>query len=385
METNISVFEQGPIRPPNEARSLLLRVTRNCPWNRCAFCGTYKGKRFYLRSVEDVKADIDTMAKIAERIRHVSWSMGLGGQINEDVVRRVYQSPDGGSLHVQSILLWLYHGARTVFLQDANSLVIKASDLVEILQYLLSTFPSIQRVTSYARSHTIARKSLEDLRSLHTAGLTRIHIGLESGCDAVLAMIHKGVRAEDHVRAGLQVKAAGMDLSEYVILGLGGRALWREHALETARVLTRIDPHFIRVRTLAVPPAAELCQLVASGEFQMMSDDEIVEEERLLIETLGEVHSHFVSDHILNLLEEVEGVLPEDRDRMLAVIDRYRALPEEQRRHFQVGRRIGRYRSLDDMENPVMHLEVERIRHRLEQCGSGWLENDLKMLMAGYI
>jgi hypothetical protein len=121
------------------------------------------------------------------------------------------------------------------------------------------------------------------------------------------------------------VKAAGMELSEYVILG--GRSLWREHALEAARVLTRIDPRFIRMRTLAVPPAPELSQQVASGEFQMMTDDEIVEEERLLIEKLGDVHSRFVSDHILNLLEEVEGALSGDRDRMLAVIDCYRGLP----------------------------------------------------------
>jgi len=380
-----SDFEQGPIRPPSEARSLLLRVTRNCPWNRCTFCRTYKGTRFSLRDIGEVKADIDAMAEIAERIRQVSWRMGHGGLVNEEVVRGVHRSPEGSSLHVQSVLLWLYHGGKTVFLQDANSPVIKTSDLVEILQYLLSTFPSIQRITSYARSHTIARKSLEDLQALRAAGLNRIHIGLESGCDAVLAMVRKGVRAEDHVIAGLRVKAAGMELSEYVILGLGGRVLWREHARDTARVLTRIDPHFIRVRTLAVPPAAELNRQVAAGEFQMMSDDEIVEEERLLVESLGEVHSHFVSDHILNLLEEVEGVLPGDRDRMLAVIDRYRALSDEQRRHYKVGRRTGRYRSLGDMENQAMHLEVERIRLRLEQLGSGWLENDLKVLMAGYI
>jgi histone acetyltransferase (RNA polymerase elongator complex component) len=378
-------FEQGPIRPPSEAHSLLLRVTRNCPWNKCTFCRTYKGQRFSLRSVEEVKADIDSMAEIARRIKQVSWQMGLAGQINADVVRAVCQGPNADDGCLQSILIWLYHGARTAFLQDANSLVMKTQDLLEILQHLLKTFPGIQRITSYARSHTMARKSVEELKALREAGLNRIHIGLESGCDAVLHMVHKGVTAEEHIEAGLRVKAAGMELSEYVILGLGGRSLWRQHALDTARVLTRIDPHFIRVRTLAVPPAAELSRQVASGQFQMMTDDEIVEEERLLIENLGDVHSRFVSDHILNLLEEVEGTLPQDRDRMLAVIDRYRGLSGEERRHFQIGRRTGRYRYLSDMSDLALRLEVEDIRRRLEQCGSGWLENDLKVIMAGYI
>jgi len=377
------VFEQGPIRPPSEARSLLLRVTRNCPWNKCTFCRTYKGQKFSLRGVDEVKADIDAMAQISRRIREISWSMGHAGRVNQDVVRRVYQDCSGP--HAQSMLLWLYHGAETVFLQDANSLVMRTPDLAAIVQYLLRTFPGIRRITSYARSHTLARKSIEDLKSLRAAGLNRIHIGLESGCDAVLAMVRKGVTAEDHVRAGLHVKAAGIELSEYVILGLGGRSLWREHARDTARVLTRIDPHFIRVRTLAVPPAAELSRQVAEGQIQMMSDDEIVEEERLLIQTLGEVHSRFVSDHILNLLEEVEGVLPGDRGRMLSVINRYLSLPDDQRLHFRLGRRTGRYRSLDDMLNSALWLEVERIRRHFEESGSEWSENDLKLIMAGYV
>ena len=175
---------------------------------------------------------------------------------------------------------------------------------------------------------------MEELRDLYQAGLSRIHIGLETGYDPLLEYIQKGVTAQEHIDAGRKVKESGISLSEYVVLGLGGKGMWREHALETAKVLNQIDPDFIRVRTLKVLKTMALYRKMEKGEFILLSDDEVVIEERLLIETLEGITSTFVSDHILNLLEEVEGKLPEEKGKMLAVIDRYLALPQEEKDQF---------------------------------------------------
>ncbi|MCD6352935.1 MAG: radical SAM protein, partial [Proteobacteria bacterium] len=320
-------FEQGPIRPPNEAKSLLVRVTRNCPWNKCGFCRTYRGERFSLRSLEEVKQDIVTIKNIYDEIRAVSWRLGFKGEVNQIVIQHLYEGRHGHSSCFMNVAMWLYFGEGSVFLQDANNLTVKTSDLVEILSFLKKTFPDITRITTYARSKTIARrKTVEELKSLRDAGLSRIHIGLESGSDAVLDLIRKGVTAAEHIEAGRKVKKSGISLSEYVIPGLGGKKLWQQHALETARVLNQINPDYIRLRTLRVLDGAGLDEKVASGEFEPSGDEEIVREIRLMIEHLDGINSHLVSDHILNLLEEVEGKLPEDKPRMFSVIDRFSGL-----------------------------------------------------------
>ena len=186
-------FEQGPIRPPSEAYSLLLRVTRNCPWNRCEFCHTYRGQRFNLRTVEEVRKDIDTIKGIVSEIRSLSWSQGFGGKITAPLANFILQHPNQFPEGYRSAILWLYTGGRNVFLQDANNLVHKTKDLIGILNYLLEVFPSIERITTYARAKTVSQKSVEELRDLRSAGLSRIHIGLESGNDFVLKYIQKGV------------------------------------------------------------------------------------------------------------------------------------------------------------------------------------------------
>ncbi len=214
-------FEQGPIRPPSEARSLLIRVTRNCPWNRCEFCPVYKGARFSRRTVEEIKEDIDTVKEIVDTLKRTSWQGGFGGSIDRRLVEGILQD-ERYSESFRSVALWLYHGAESAFLQDANSLVIKTSNLVEVVSYLKQTFPGLRRITSYARSSTLARKSVEDLRQLKAAGLNRIHVGLESGSDEVLAYVRKGVTAAQQIEGGQRVVAAGIELSEYVMPGLGG-------------------------------------------------------------------------------------------------------------------------------------------------------------------
>ena len=379
------IFEQGPIRPPSEAYSLLLRVTRNCPWNRCGFCHTYKGQRFQARDVEEVKQEIDTIRQIAEEIKALSWRQGQGGEVTPSLVRSFFRDPDRSWDGFRSVSLWLLNGGKNVFLQDADSLCIKTERMIEILRYLMETFPSIERVTTYARAKTISRKSVEELRALFDAGLRRIHIGLETGYAPLLEYVRKGVTGEEHVEAGRRVKASGISLSEYVILGLGGRAMWQEHATHTAKVLNAIDPDFIRVRTLKLLPGMPLFEKMEQGEFQLLTDDEVVREERLLIEGLEGIQSTFVSDHILNLLEEVEGKLPEDKAEMLAVIDRYLALPERKRENFRLGRRAGVYRVLDDLSDSERYSQVEAALNRVETTIPGGLEKALSDLTASFI
>ena len=381
----MSEIEQGPIRPPSEAQSLLLRVTRNCSWNNCEFCHIYKGKKFSLRTVEEVKKDIDAIQAMVSEIQSLSSNMGFAGEINAAVVRAVLHGPHPYPEGYRSIILWLYRGGENVFLQDANNLAHRTKDLVEILTYLKRTFPTIQRITTYSRARTIARKSLEELQALHDAGLSRIHVGLESGYDPLLKLVQKGVTAKELIDAGQKVKKSGISLSEYIMPGLGGKAMWREHAIETARVLSQIDPDFIRVRTFKALEIMPVYRRIESGELELMNDDEIIAEERLLIENLDGITSYFASDHILNLLEELDGKFPEAKETMLAAIDRYLAMSLEERNNFRLGRRAGYYRTLDDMLNPELRTRINSIMQRVEKEHPEGFDSVISELMDGFI
>jgi len=381
MGTLTESFELGPIRPPSEAYSLLIRVTRNCSWNRCQFCPIYKGEKFQLRSVEEIKQDIRTARVIQDKIKELAWKSGRGDSLKE-VAAMVCSNPPNDAY--RNVALWLYAGGKNAFLQDANTLIMKTSELTEVIKFLKETFPSISRVTSYARSKTAAKKSLAELIKLREAGLSRLHIGLESGYDPVLQLMDKGVTAADHIAGGKNVVASGISLSEYVILGMGGKKMWREHAMETARVLNKINPDFIRVRTLTVNSRMPLHNDVESGTFIRQTDEEIVAEEKLLIENL-ECHSSFVSDHIINLLSEVEGKLPEDKETVLAVISRFQALPPEERTNFKLGRRLGIYSRLDDLNDARRHEEVRKVIDQLGKDGNGDIDEVIFSLMARYI
>jgi hypothetical protein len=378
-------FEQGPIRPPSEARSLLIRATRNCPWNRCEFCHTYKGQKFGIRSVDEIKQDIRKASEIADEIRELAWRHGYGGDVNDEVLRTLYAQPSRYGESYRSVAFWLYWGGTQAFLQDADSLIMKTDDLVAVLTFLKETFPQISRVTSYSRSKTLATKTVEELRALHKAGLSRIHVGLETGYDPLLAYIRKGVTAKEHQEGGKKAVASGISLCEYVMPGLGGKRWSRDHAIETAQVLTQINPHYIRLRTLYVRSDMILHQKVQSGEMKLLSDDEVVREIRLFVEHLDGIQSYLVSDHILNLLEELEGRFPQDKGRLLAIIERYLSLPAETRLIFLVGRRIGLYHNLDDLQDLKCRLKVEEAVSRLAEMGSGKVEDTLKSMMAHYI
>jgi radical SAM superfamily enzyme YgiQ (UPF0313 family) len=343
-------FEQGPIRPPSEAYSLLIRVTRNCPWNRCTFCPVYKKNKFSLRPVEHVKKDIDLVHKYVTLVRDTTGDSKYFSQ--NDIAAAAEKTEPGEMLAFQAALHWIMGGMRSIFIQDANSLVIKPAHMIEILLHLKKCFPRVERITSYARSHTIARIKNPDIKAIADAGLNRIHIGLESGSDKVLERVNKGVTKALHIKAGLKVKAAGMELSEYIIPGLGGKTLWKTHALETAEALNQINPDFIRLRTLAIPNRLELYKDYREGRFEKSSDLEIVKEILLFIENLEGITSVVKSDHILNLLQELEGKLPGDKAVMIGLLRSFLEMEPQQRCLFQVGRRMGVFTSLSDMNIP---------------------------------
>lgn len=378
-------FEQGPIRPPSEAQSLLIRATRNCPWNRCEFCHTYKGQKFQIRSVDDIKQDIQTVRRIADEIRELSWRKGFGGAVNDEVIRTVFDRNSRYGESHRSVAYWLYFGGNQAFIQDANSLQMKTEDLAEVLTFLKEKFPQISRITSYARSKTLAKKTVEELRTLHRAGLSRIHVGLETGYDPLLEYIRKGVTAKEHAEAGKNVVKSGISLCEYVMPGLGGKRWTREHAIQTARVLNQIDPNYIRLRTLYVRSDMLLHQRVQSGEMELLSDDEVVQEIGLFIKHLNGIRSYLVSDHVLNLLEEIEGQLPQEKGKLLATINRYLSLPTEEQLIFKVGRRAGLYRRLEDLQDPESRLKVQQVISRIQEKGDGNVEETIKSIMANYI
>ncbi len=344
------MFEQGVIRPPSEANSLLIRVTRNCPWNRCLFCPAYKGTKFSRRSVAEIKNDLDEMVR--------------------------------------------YYGAHasgftSAFLQDADSLILPAKELIEILKHLKMRFPGISRITSYARAKSMKNKSVKSLKVLKEAGLTRIHTGLESGSSRVLEMIRKGESPEDMIAGGQRVVEAGISLSEYIMPGVGGRLLSREHAVETAKVLNQIRPDFIRVRTFALPPGSPMEAMAAGDQFTPLNDLEIVQEIRLLLSHLEDMPSRFrCGDFSLNLLMHVDGALDTKRSEMMEEIDWFLSLPELDQKAYVLLQRSGHYYHLhpsDMLHNPNLLYKLHEKVRELEQGSKKGFDRYIRAMMAGQL
>lgn len=283
------------IRPPSEARSLLVRLVRGCNWNRCAFCGIYDffDTPFSERSLEEVIEDIDALHAIYGDI------------------------------------------FKTAFLGDANPLHLKTDFLVQVLEHLRKTFPRLERVTSYARASSLAKKTREELVSIRKAGLDRVHVGMESGSDKVLRFHMKGTTQAQLIDAGHKAMSSGMELSYYVLLGLGGVELWEEHARESARVLNEVKPHFARIRRLWIHPMSRLGEEIRSGRFTEQTPEGTVLELRSILAELEPSPMVLTCDHANNYIQ-VEGRIDLHKDGMLEVIDSFLSLPEEQRiRHYR--------------------------------------------------
>ena len=287
---------EGPIyRPPSEADSLLIQATVGCPHNKCTFCMVYKkGPAYRARSVEEICEDIRE-------------------------ARGVY-----GDIH------------RTLFFPAGNTIAMPTKDLAAVCRFARDHLPAIERITVYGSSQYILKKGPQDMARLREAGLTRIHVGLESGDDEVLGRVKKGCTADEQVRAGRLVIEAGMELSEYVVLGLGGMERSREHALATARALNLIEPHVVRLRTLVPKVDTLLLHQIQRGRFQLLGPHEVLRETRLLMEHLS-CRTRVTSDHYTNYLR-VEGRMPDDRDRILELLDEALTLDEDRFRPFFIGR-----------------------------------------------
>ncbi len=340
-------FEQGPIRPPAEANSLLLRLTRNCPWNHCTFCPLYKDEKFSVRSIEHVIRDIDTASEFVDAIKN---ECGENGSLTQRIVNKITETiqPVERSLF-NAVLHWYSAGMESVFLQDANSLILKPENLIKILSHINKCFPDVKRITTFGRTHTILNISDENLKVYADLGLNRIHAGLETGSDKILKLVNKGCTKEMHIRAGEKVQKAGIELSECVLLGLGGKNLSKEHALETADSINKINPPIIRFLTLAAPRRAKIFKGDNIEEYLPATDLDIAKEIKLFIQNLKGVTSYIESNNILNLLQEVEGKMPESKERMLDALDTFINLSDENRMLFQVGKRLQIFSGLHDL------------------------------------
>ncbi|MCQ1061118.1 radical SAM protein [Photobacterium sp. DNB23_23_1] len=327
-------FQQGPIRPPSEADSLLIRTTQGCPWNKCHFCTLFEGMAFSIRPVEDIKRDI--------------WAAKA-----------------------------FYKGRQfeSCFLQDGDSFAMDTKDLLDVLQTLKQAFPGLKQVSSYGRAQTMTKKSPAEMKAICDAGLNMLYCGMESGSIEVLKKMKKGITPKSILKSAEYAKQAGMKMMTFIILGLGGKEFSDQHVNETATLLNQIDPEEIRILSLAVKPGTELDAMVKNGSFTPLTEIEMVMEQKKLISLLENVHGNYGNYHSINLLMELNGRLPEDKPQFLSTIDRFLAFEPEQQQNFILGRRVNYYSRLDDINNQLYFDTVQRELARIEQSGTANIDD----------
>lgn len=398
---DLQPFEICSIRPPTENYSLTFRLTRNCYWNKCAFCPVYKcGAKFSRRTVDEVcndiqrakriddylfehgigypvysEADFYKLQGIMQEVQRKQWEAGIvegdSGSAGDDVSS---QNVDDERIHwfmqwfvekptleqcFEHIVQWRIGGGKTCFLGDADGLIVAAEDYEKILSAIKRNFPTLERFTIYGRTKTARKKDFKELLLIRKAGIHRVHFGLESGSDEVLQLVNKGEDSRDHIEGCIKTREAGLSVSVYIMPGLGGRRLSRAHACETARVINVIKPDYVRLRTLSVFPYTPLSDMVTRGQFELCSDDEIVDEIETLISVI-EVPVMLYSDSATNLLP-LHGRLPHEKDQLLSIIDEYKSKDYTERLEYRLRARlesfVGQYgRLTDDIEELLQPL-----------------------------
>jgi len=328
-------FETGIYRPPSEggSASLLLRLTRNCPWNHCTFCAMYKSEKFELRKPEEIIHDINVMHDISLQLKDLSLKQGSKNSFTTQIFSQFIKDTPELYFHsgISMLFNWLAAGGKTVFLQDADSLIMKTDHMVKVLKHLKKTFPTIQRITSYSRSRTIVRKPEADLEKIAKAGLDRLHIGLETGDAALLKKIKKGATPEDHVKGGQKAMNAGFQVSEYWMPALGGKTMSYNHAKNTADILNQINPHYIRSRPFTPRPGTIFFEKASKNELERMTPKEQLLEIKQTLEALN-VTSRICFDHAGNFWKRSNGRLllsqsyegykfPEEKKSLLTLIE----------------------------------------------------------------
>lgn len=265
-------------RPPSESDSLIIQATIGCPHNKCNFCNMYRDRKFQIRPVNEIIYDLElAKAKYGTSIKKI-------------------------------------------FFSDGNTILMKTDDLLEILRHCQKLFPNLKRVTMYGSAQYINLKSLDEFIELREAGLSRIHCGMESGDNDVLKLMNKGYTREDMYKAGTLVKRAKIELSLYYIVGLGGTVLSNKHALNSSKLISEINPDFIRLRTLIPFEDTPLYELYIKNKFKILNPHDCLRETRLFVDTLDNITSSFLSDHLSNYCK-VNGKFPEDKDRILKELD----------------------------------------------------------------
>lgn len=278
-------YEGTLYRPPSEANSLILQATIGCSYNRCTFCAMYRDKRFRVRPLDELR-------------REIAWA--------RESMR----------------------GVRKVFLADGDALVAKARFLSDLLRELREAFPNLRRVSAYASPQSLQVRTSEELARLRAAGLTQLYLGIESGDDATLAWLDKGVDADELVRVGRKAQEAGMKLSTMILLGAAGRARSLEHARASADVVNRIGPRFVSTLVMTPVPDTPLMNAWERGEVDELNDLELVRELREFLAHVEVRGSVFRSNHASNALA-LKGTLPKDRDALVEVLDAALLRPDE--------------------------------------------------------
>lgn len=382
-------MELGPMGPIGEGESLVLRVSRNCPWNRCLFCQAYKSQTFSTRNTHAIEADIGVARRIFETLQKMSWEMGFCGFVNtavaDELVRRsqgtygiftleLTESQQAALRTLRNVANWMTHGAKRVFLQDADALSMKPDDLLHVLQCLRSSFPSLDHVSCYARSLTCDRFTLGELREFHDAGLSWCYVGIESGCDEVLRYMKKGVTHKEHVSGCRKLLAAGIRVAAFVMPGLAGtnHRLAERHVLDTIQVLNQIRPTEVRVRSLAVQEGTPLYRKWEAGEFVPPTEDQNVEELRRLIEGI-EFDCSFETLQLTNAFT-LSGRLPADRQAFLNRVAAYQELPPVERARYLLCRYINEgyvdcVRAWGSYDSSLHSLILDAVRGVEEEAG----------------
>lgn len=346
-------MEMGPMGPIGEAESLILRANRNCPWNHCLFCPAYKGRSFSVRSVPEIKADIDVVRRVCESLERTSRDRGLDGLINREVIEQHIRSKPGlygeypinvskaqwGARHtLRNVAGWMLHGAKKVFLQDADAILMKPGELLEVLQYIKKSFPAVESVSSYARSRTCNQRTLNELKEFNEAGLSWCYVGIESGSDEVLTYMKKGASRKDHICGGQKLIGAGIRMAAFVMPGLAGAGekFAERHIHDTIQVLNEIRPTEIRVRSLAIQEGTPLHKRWERGEFKSPTEDQMVDELRQLVG--GLTFDCSIETLQLTNVFTMQGRLFVNREEYLKLINMYQALSPMEKAYYLLSR-----------------------------------------------
>lgn len=257
-------------RPPSEARSLIIQVTEGCSHNRCRFCYMYKCKQFRLKSMEEIKE------------------------------------------HIQELKTY-YDDAERIFLADGNVLCLKTNKLLELLDYIGKEFPGVKRISSYSGPLDLLRKSEEELVTIREAGLEMLYMGVESGSDKVLSLMEKGVSQNEMILAGQKAVKAGFKLSCMIISGLGGKEMMEEHAVESAKVISAINPDYFSLLRLVVEEGSPLAEDVRQGRFHLLTPLEVLDENIIMLENMELEDCIFRANHVSNHVSQA-GTLNKDKD-----------------------------------------------------------------------